>query len=153
MRIFNEIKGLILLQLTLVLSAAFSLFKNGKGKYLFPDNNPDTFPYFCNEGIGLFCLSNVELYPDTYWYFLFEHLILVLIAFYIFTESEKTRTALFIFLIIHVIDTGDYLLAYGQTWFMVGVYPIDWNVLKAIIFTIAIINEVLLIKERELLLR
>ena len=153
MRIFNEIKGLFLLQLTLLLSAAFSLFKNGKGKYLFPDDNPDTYPYFCNDGIGFLCMSNVELYPDTYWYFLFEHLILVLVAYYIWSEFEKTQTALFIFLIIHVIDTGDYLLAYGQTWFMVGVYPIDWNVLKAIIFTIAIINEVFLIKERELLLR
>lgn len=141
------------MQLTLLLSAVFTLFKNGKGKYLFPDNNPDTYAYFCNDGVGFLCLSNVELYPDTYWYFMFEHIILILFCFYIFSEATKFHNALLIFLIIHIVDLLDYILAYGQTWFMLGVYPIDWNVFKAIAFTLAIINEVLLIKSKELMLR
>lgn len=154
MKVFNQIKWLFVLQATLLLSAAYTIIKTPSG-YTYPDDDPNTYPYFCNGELpwAMFCISDVEVTKNVYIYFLFEHLILVMFAFYMWAEAVRNRVALFIFFWIHVIDTIDYLVAYGQTWFYVAYYPINWNVLKAAVFAIAIINEVLLIKEREAMLR
>lgn len=142
------LRGLFILLLCLVLSSAFTLFKNTEEVY---------YPYFCNQYIP-FCLSRIELTRDTYWYFLIEHLYNFLLALYIYFDPPRFKRALLIFASIHFVDTFDYVLAYGQTWFYlgpfyiddekIGPYPISWNVLKTVVFAIAIFGEVLMLIEQ-----
>lgn len=130
---FFHIRSLILLLCTLLMSAVFLLTKNGD--YLIVKKR---FPF-----------SNIEITRDTYWYFLFEHIILVMFAVDRLLISKKFRTALIIFVMIQVIDTVDYLLFYGQTWFFIGYMPINWNILKVVFFTLAIMNEIIIFYEQK----
>lgn len=52
-----------------------------------------------------------------------------------------------IFAIVNGLALLDYLTSYQKTWFYVGAAPISWNILKLVIFTLAIINEVILLVE------
>lgn len=154
MRIWQQIRTLFILQGLLLASALFTLFKV-PSVYTYPDDDPNTHPFFCNDYLPwAICVTNIEITLNTYIYFLIEHLILVGFSLYMWKEAWRNHTALCIFFVIHVIDTLDYLVFYGQTWFYVApYYPINWNVIKPAIFALAIINEVLLIKERESMLR
>lgn len=119
---------------------------------MFPDDNPDTIPFFCNTYIpwAQWCLSDVELYPDMFIYFLFIHLSLLLLSVYIFLTGQEFKTALLIFCLVHVIDVIDYLVMYGQIWFYYRTYPISWNMVRNVVFLLAIFNEALnLISERQ----
>lgn len=139
--ILKNVRWLFLLLMTQLVSAVFTVIKE-PSPYVYPDSDPDTHPYFL--------FSNIEVSDNSYWYFFFEHLIVIMFAWYILCNSSQFRTALLIFLMIQVVDLGDYLLAYGQIWFYVSHYPISWNVLKAVFFTLAIVNEVLMETERHL---
>lgn len=139
----KEVKGLFLLLLTLLLSAGFQLTReDGAMPPVYPDDNPFTHTYFL--------FSKVELYRDTYWYFLLEHAIQLIMAIYLLSLTSRFKTAFFIFMLIHLFDTIDYLLAYGEAWFEFGTYPIGWNVLKVVALMLAIANEVFLISDRKL---
>lgn len=142
--VFGRIKGLFLLLATQLLSAVFTLIREPR-LAKFPDNDVDTHPYFL--------FSDYELTKGTYWYFMMEHIIVILYAAYILITGTEFRTALKIFLLIQIIDLLDYVLGYGEIWFYASTFPVSWNILKAVVFMIAIINEVILIKERETMLR
>lgn len=137
MRILHEIRGLLLLLSTLLMSAVFLITKTGDYKTFYP-----YFPF--NQ--------DVVLTRDTYFYFLFERLIMVVMSLYIYLDSEKFKTALKVFVLIQVFDAVDYALTYNKTWFLEG-FLVSWDILKVSLFSIAIINEVLLIKEREAMLQ
>jgi hypothetical protein len=139
MSVLYRIRWLFLLLATQLISAVFTLVKE-PSPYTYPDNDPDTHPYFL--------LSDIEISDNTYWYFIFEHIIPIMVAWYILANATEFRTALKVFLLIHVVDLVDYLLAYGQIWFYVGEAPISWNILKVSFFSLAIINEVLLDAEK-----
>lgn len=144
-----RLRGLFILMACLVLSAAFTLFKDQQEVY---------YPYFCNQYIP-FCLTKIELTRDTYAYFLIEHIYNLLLALYIYLDPPRFKRALLIFVAIHFVDTFDYVLAYGQTWFnigpyfidgeKIGPYPVNWNVLKTVVFAIAIIDEGLTLIEEK----
>lgn len=134
MRILDEIKGLLLLLSTLVMSTVFLLTKNGDYKNFYP-----YFPFN----------RDVVLTRDTYFYFLFEHLILVVMSLFIYFESYRFQTALKVFVMIQIVDTLDYVLTYSATWEVLG-FPLSWDILKVTIFSLAIINEVLTQNEKAL---
>jgi hypothetical protein len=142
LQLLNEVKGLLLLLLTLLMSALFLVMKNG---------NQDPYPYFCNDDLpwARWCFSEVKLSRDTFWYFLFEETILLIIALYIYTEVKKHRAALAVFVFIQVIDILDYLISYQKTWMYIGPYPLSWNILKVVVFSLAIMNEVFLLLEKK----
>ena len=151
MRIWRQIWPLFILQGILLASALFTLFKT-PSVYTYPDDDPNTHPFFCNDYLP-FCITNIEVTLNTYVYFLVEHLSVAALSLFLWKEAWRNHTALYIFFIINVIDTIDYVMAYGQTWFYIDQFPINWNVLKPAIMALAIINEVFLIKERESMLR
>ena len=111
---------LLLLLFTLSLSTVF-IFT--------PDTEPKDY----------FLFSDQELTLETHLFFLFEHIILVVLGVVIFLETQY-KTAAMVYVFLQVIDTLIYVLAYGHFSFMST--PITWNFIKIIIFSLAIINEV-----------
>lgn len=134
MRIIHEIRGLLLLLSTLLMSAIFLLTKTR--------NYKDFYPYFPFN-------QDVVLTRDTYVYFLFERLIMVVMSLYIYFDSVKFKTALKVFVFIQIFDAVDYLLTYNKTWEAYG-FIVSWDILKVTIFSLAIANEVLLLAEQKL---
>ena len=134
MRIIHEIRGLLLLLMTLFMSAVFVMTKNG--------NSKEFYPYFPFN-------QDVVLTRDTYVYFLFERLIMVVMSLFIYIESPKFKTALKVFVFIQVFDTVDYLLTYNKTWILDG-YIISLDLLKVTIFSLAIAAEVISLTEQRL---
>jgi len=74
-------------------------------------------------------------------YYVCEHVIRIVLAYIILSQSIKFRTALKIFLFIQVADLVDFMLTYNTGWFMVGTFIVSFNVVASIIFTVAIIYE------------
>lgn len=94
---------------------------------------PDTEPK------DYFLFSDQKLTLETHLFFLFEHLILVILAIALWIDATKYRTALFVYIVIQSLDTLIYLLAYGN--FRFEDIPISWNFIKIMIFVLAIVYE------------
>jgi hypothetical protein len=118
---------LLLLLLTLSLSTVF-IFT--------PDTEPKDY----------FLFSDQKLTLETHLFFLFEHLILVILGVVIYIGSTKYKPALFVYIVIQSVDTLIYLLAYGN--FRFADIPITWNFIKVFVFSLAIVNEVWKTKQR-----
>lgn len=95
------------------------------------------FLFYSPTGNIGFLFSDMTLALSTWVYFLFEHLILVLLAVIIVELEPRYRIAAIAYLTIQVIDTLDYILTYGEPWFAF----ISWNMIKLLIFIIAITYE------------
>lgn len=130
----QEIRGLLLLLSTLIMSAVFVMTKNSDYT-----NLHSYFPF--NDSI--------LLTRDTYVYFLFERLIMVVMALYIYFESVKFKTALKAFVFIQVFDAIDYLLTYNKTWVLDG-FMISLDLVKVTLFSLVIASEVLKMMEQRL---
>lgn len=117
----KKVTKLLLLLLSLSFSTVF-IFT--------PDTEPKDY----------FLFSDQKLTLETHLFFLFEHLILVILAIAIFLETREHKTAVFIYVVIQCIDTLIYLLAYGNLSF--ADIPITWNFIKLSVFFLAILAEV-----------
>jgi hypothetical protein len=103
---------LALLLTTLALSVAFVFVDpNGPEKSFFP-------------------FSDTKIHADTYVYSLCEHIILILLALVIHELEPKYRLAVTAFLVIHIIDTLDYILFNGENWSPNFPNWLTWNFLK-----------------------
>lgn len=96
---------------------------------------PDTEP------IDFFPFSDMKTTLEWYVFYLCEHLILIVFALFIYMESDKYKIALFVFLLIQIADTIDFCLTYGFVWFHLDKYPVGFNLIKIVIFMIAIAYE------------
>ena len=96
------------------------------------------FMFYRPQGEVGFMFSDVVLHADTWVYFLFEHLILVILAMIIWELDPKYKMAALTFLLIQIVDTVDYCLTYGSPW--IPPY-LGWNSLKILIFGIVVIIE------------
>ncbi len=96
------------------------------------------FLFYRPEGDIGFLFSDVKLHADTWVYFLFEHLILVILAYVIYDIEPRYRVSATVFLFIQIADTVDYCLTYGEPW--AENLP-SWNILKVVIFGLAIAVE------------
>lgn len=85
-----------------------------------------------------FPFSDMVLTTETWFYFLFEHLIVLMLSVVIFMGSEKYKVAIFTFLVISLIDTVDYCLTYGGPWWN---GPPTWNHIKVFLFGTSILYE------------
>lgn len=94
------------------------------------------FLFYVPTGRIGFLFSDVVLNADTYVYFLFEHIILIILAWVIYSLTNDK--IIFLYLVIQIIDTFDYILNYGEPWFA---GPFTWNTIKVGIFGIAILYE------------
>lgn len=110
---------LLLLLLTLSLSTVVVFI---------PDTEPKDY----------FIFSDQKLTLATHLFFLFEHLILVILAVALYVNSTEYKNAFFIYIIIQSLDTLIYLLAYGNFGFTH--IPITWNFIKVFVFCIVIVN-------------
>lgn len=138
---------LILLLLTLSFSTVFLFIPNVKIERYKPYNYEgkvimiDTWALPVDEGfIDWFPFSDQKLSLETHLFFLFEHLILVLLAITLYMGATQYRTAFFVYVIIQALDTLIYLLAYGNFGFTD--IPVTWNSLKLFVFLLAIGNEI-----------
>lgn len=96
-----------------------------------PDTNKvDFFPY-----------SDVKVTPEWYAHYMSRHLVLIVFALFIYKESDKYKTALLWFLLIHIAGLIDFCLTYGFVWFTINGYEIGFNLIKIVIFMLAIAYE------------
>lgn len=110
--------GLLILWATLVFSTLFLLFSS-EGAYSY-------FPF-----------SDMVLNPQSYVYFLVDHINEILIPIGVYLARKHTR-ALIVFVCIQFIDAIDYTLFYANPWFD---GPPTFNHLKVGIFGLTILYE------------
>src|SRR3972149_792366 len=89
--------GLIILLFSLILSSLFLVFSAEGSRSYFP-------------------FSEMLLNPQSYFYFLFDHINEILVPIGVFLGRKYVR-ALIIFCVIQFIDTLDYALCYSSPWF------------------------------------
>jgi hypothetical protein len=94
---------------------------------LFPDDKTVGYPF-----------SDMVVTQEFYAYYLFEHLVLVVLALVIWELEPKYKALSLLFVIIQVVDTVDYILFYGDRWFNLVV---TWNQIKVVIFGLAIVAQ------------
>lgn len=111
---------LILILITLIFSILF-LFFNPVAEMGFP-------------------FSEQILTVETYFYFLFEHLTVLILAIVILSMATEYRYAFKIFVVIQIIDTVDYCLTYGGRW---PFFPISWNIIKVSVFSLIVGYEII----------
>lgn len=131
----KEVRGTFPLLFILLLSAAFELVREPNAvPPTWPDNDPFTYNYFP--------FSKVELYRDTHLFYAIQHFTFFTFAVYIWWNTRQCHTAKFIFVILSIISVWDYFLFHGEAWFRFEQYDISWDILKVVVFSLAIINEV-----------
>lgn len=94
------------------------------------------------EMIDFFPLSDFEIYPVNYVYYIFEKLTVIILAYIIAAEAKQYIEALRMFFLLAVVDFADYLLTYSSVWFHVGSFPISFNIIKIGVFGLVILNEI-----------
>jgi hypothetical protein len=85
-----------------------------------------------------FPFSAVQLSMDTWFYFLFEKVIVLIMSVVILNQSTDHRPALWVFVSIQGVEILDYLLFYGEPW---SPNIPSWNILKVALFGLAIVME------------
>lgn len=86
-----------------------------------------------------FPFSEVTIAMDTWFYFLFEHLnVLILGISLLLPRKREDEIYIKVYIFIQVIDTLDYLLFYGEQW---TVYIPTWNLLKVSLFGLTIVHQ------------
>lgn len=97
------------------------------------------FLYYNAPGEIGFPFSDMVIPAQTWIYFLFEHLILIILSLVIYDLTREYKMSALVFVLIQVIDTVDYCLTYGEPWFDSRVFT--WNTIKVGIMSISILYE------------
>lgn len=82
-----------------------------------------------------FPFSDVVMPAENWFYYLFEHLILVLLALALVSDATEYKFSLWTFVGIEIADTIDYVLFYGEPW--LPYFP-TWNIIKIVLFGMAV---------------
>lgn len=88
-----------------------------------------------------FPFSDLTFTFQTYVYYIFEHLIKIILSYIVYAESVKYRYALWVFLLLQIGDLVDYLLTYNSVWAQLGSVPVSFNTLAPVIFGLAILRD------------
>lgn len=96
------------------------------------------FLLFNQSGQMGFLFSDMVLTPELWFYYLFEHVSVLLLAVALLAMARENRFAFKVFVGIQIVDTLDYALFYGDQW---DFSPVPWNVIKISIFSLAIIHQ------------
>lgn len=89
------------------------------------------FIFYNPQGQIGFLFSKMVLTPELWFYYFFEHMVLVLLAIVILDLEPKYKFAAIVFLCIQIIDTIDYVLTYGERW---NKYLPSWNLIKCAVY-------------------
>lgn len=76
-----------------------------------------------------FLYSDIRLQADTYYYMIFEHVGLILLAAALFLFAKTYKSFFAAFLIIQLVDLGLFMVFYKSPWIM----GVPWNAWKNII--------------------
>ena len=86
--------------------------------------------------VGFPLNDKIKLQYDTYVWLLCDKLVVVGIVWVLYLVEPVYRQALSVFLAIQIIDTFCWILNYSDPF-----KPLTFNILKIVIFSVAIINE------------
>lgn len=87
-----------------------------------------------------FLFSDMMVTVEYYIFSIFEKFVLIILAYIIANESTEYRNAVWIFFWLMVADLVDYLLTYSDIWFSIDELPVSMNILKSLIFGVAILH-------------
>lgn len=87
--------------------------------------------YNSDTEIG-FMFSSQVLTVETWLYFLFEHVTVLILSIVMLSMATEYRYAFKVFVWIQIIDTVDYCLTYGEPW---SFLPVSWNIIKVFVFS------------------
>lgn len=94
--------------------------------------------HFDGSMVGfLFCDGEIRIKDWTY--FLWEHWIIITMAWIIVAEATTHRFALQVFLWIQIVDLVDFLLTFNNPWF--GITWLSMNTIGMAAFGLAILKE------------
>lgn len=79
-----------------------------------------------------FLFSSRQIYVETYTYYLFEHLLLIVIFHVIHVESTKYQMFFRYMFWFQVFDMLDYMATYNSVWIDIGV-PLSANTLGCLV--------------------
>lgn len=96
-----------------------------------------------NDVMVGFLFSDMKVTVEYYVFSIFEKFVLIILAYIIANESTEYRNAIWIFFWLMVADLVDYLLTYSGIWFSIGELPISMNILRSLIFGVAILQSYL----------
>lgn len=82
------------------------------------------------EDIRGFALSTDKLPGDTYWYYIYEHVFIIVLSFVAWKNTTDYRWVYFVLLWVNVIDFPLYLIFYKSP----KIYGFPWNGWKILIF-------------------
>jgi hypothetical protein len=85
-----------------------------------------------------FWLNEVKLKYDTWIWFLFEHINILIYILIMILPGPIRRVPGIMFLLIHVVDLLSFIIIYDDIFKRM---PLTWNVLKIVIFGLVLINE------------
>ena len=98
------------------------------------------FMLFNPKGEMGFLFSDMVLTIETWMYFLFEHVIVLILAIVILELEHEYRMSAKVFLCIAIVDTVDYCLTYGDPVFT---FMPPWNVVRLVVFGTVVLYEVI----------
>lgn len=86
--------------------------------------------------VGFLMNDKIKLQTDTYVWLLCDKIVVIGIVWVLYLVEPIHRTALAVFLAIQIVDTICWVLNYSDPF-----KPLTFNILKIVIFSVAIINE------------
>lgn len=73
--------------------------------------------------------SDKELHVEDYFYYLFEHLLLIVVFHIIHVDSKKYVSFFRYMFWFQVADAIDFMATYNSVWFKISVIPVSMNTL------------------------
>lgn len=89
------------------------------------------------EPQDFFPFSEITISLDTWFYFMFEHLQILMLGACLLLPKES-KVIIGTYILIQIVDTFDYLLFYGEPW--TDWFP-TWNISKVVIFSTVILYD------------
>ncbi len=86
--------------------------------------------------VGFLLNDKVKLQIDTYVWLLCDKIVVVGIVYVLYLVEPRYRQSMAVFLAIQIVDTVCWILNYSDPF-----KPLTFNILKIVIFLVAIINE------------
>jgi hypothetical protein len=81
-----------------------------------------------------FPLVKWEIRLVDYLYFFMEHVITIIFAFIIYSESTEYKKPLLIFTWLMVADLFDFVLTFNNPWFSIAGMPVSMNSVSLLVF-------------------
>lgn len=90
---------------------------------------------------SFFLLSDQQLTTQTWFYFLLEHLVKVMLAYLMWTEIPDFKNTFLCWFIIAIFNMNQYILKYNSVYELAGGINFSSHVITTFILAIVIFNE------------